>query len=89
MIFVLILGLALLGTLGCIATLVYALRKDREIAGVITNVEVLRKRYSEVSALALAEAAINSADAYVRTERVSQRSPERRQTYRPALVPTG
>jgi hypothetical protein len=90
--FVTLLSLALLATLGCIGTLIYVVRKERQASGAITDVALLTKMYFDATSLALAESAVNSSDAYAhssRTDRVTEISPARRQTYQAALASLG
>ena len=87
--FLTVLSLALLGTLGCIGTLVYVLRKERAAAAVITDAAELRKIYIQVTSKAVAERAVNSWDAYAhpfRPEAAIVRSSTRRQTYQRAAA---
>ena len=84
-----ILSLALLGTLGCVSTLVYVIQKERKTTGVIIDVEELKKMYLQVSTRAIEEAAMNSLEAYVqqsRTEANTERSSPRRQSYPQAVA---
>jgi len=66
-----ILSLALLGTLGCIATLVYVNIKERETNQVVvTDIpDELTRTYFQASWRALAEDAINSSETYVHLSR--------------------
>jgi len=66
-----ILSLALLGTLGCIGTLVYVNNREHEVNQVVvTHVpEELTRTYFQASWRALAEDAINSSDTYLRLSR--------------------
>ena len=87
-----ILFLALLGTLGCIGTLVYVNNKEREVNQVVvTDVpEELTRTYFQKSWRALAEDAINSSETYVhlsRPNRIAGSTPS--QPYRRALASGG
>ncbi len=88
-VFLAILSLALLATLGCVGTLVYVVRKDRAATRVITDATQLRKIYIHVTSKALAERAVNSSDAYAhpfRPEAAIETTPTRRQTYQRAVA---
>ena len=86
-----ILSLALLGTLGCIGTLVYVNRREREVNQVVTDIpEELTRTYFQKSWRALAEDAINSSETYVRLsrpDRIAASTPS--QPYRRALASVG
>jgi hypothetical protein len=87
-----ILSLALVGTLGCIATLVYVNRKEHKASQVVfTDLpEELTRTYFQASWRALAEDAINSAETYVqlsRPDRIAASTPS--QPYRRALASVG
>lgn len=87
-----ILILALLGTLGCIGTLVYVNIKEHEVNQVVvTDVpEELTRTYFQASWRALAEDAINSSETYVRLsrpDRIAASTPS--QPYRRALASVG
>jgi len=84
-----ILSLALLGTLGCIGTLVYVNIREHEVNQVVlTDVpEELTRTYWQASWRALAEDAINSSETYVhlsRPDRIAASTPS--QPYRRALA---
>jgi hypothetical protein len=84
-----ILSLALLGTLGCIGTLVYVNSKEREANRVVVTdlQEELTRTYWQASWRALAEDAINSSETYVhlsRSNRIAASTPS--QPYRRASV---
>jgi hypothetical protein len=84
-----ILSLALLGTLGCIGTLVYVNSKEREANRVVVTdlQEELTRTYWQASWRALAEDAINSSETYVhlsRPNRIAASTPS--QPYRRASV---
>lgn len=83
-----ILSLALLGTLGCIATLVYVNSKEHKASQVVTDLpEELTRTYFQASWRALAEDAINSSETYVqlsRPDRIAASMPS--QPYRRALA---
>jgi hypothetical protein len=65
-----ILCLALLGTLGCIGTLVYVNTKEHKANQVVTDFpEELTRSYFQASWRALAEDAINSSETYVQLSR--------------------
>jgi hypothetical protein len=66
-----VLSLALLGTLGCIATLVYVNRKEHKANQVVVTdlPEELTRTYFQASWRALAEDAINSSETYVQLSR--------------------
>lgn len=87
-----ILSLALLGTLGCIGTLVYVNSREREVNQVVvTDVpEELTRTYFQASWRALAEDAINSSETYLhlsRPNRIAASTPS--QPYRRALPSVG
>ena len=88
-----ILSLALIGTLGCIGTLVYVNAKEHEAKQVaVTDIpDELTRTYWDASWRALAEDAINSSETYVqlsRTERgIGASTPS--QPYRRALASVG
>ena len=87
-----ILSLALLGTLGCIGTLVYVNTKEREANQVVVTdlQEELTRTYWGASWRALAEDAINSSETYVhlsRPNRIAASTPS--QSYRRALASVG
>jgi hypothetical protein len=87
-----ILSLALVGTLGCIATLVYVNRKEHKASQVVfTDLpEELTRTYFQASWRALAEDAINSSETYVqlsRPDRIAASTPS--QPYRRALASVG
>ena len=86
-----ILALALFGTLGCIGTLVYVNRREREVNQVVTDIpEELTRTYFQKSWRALAEDAINSSETYVRLsrpDRIAASTPS--QPYRRALASVG
>ena len=87
-----ILSLALLGTLGCIGTLVYVNSREREVNQVVvTDVpEELTRTYFQASWRALAEDAINSSETYLhlsRPDRIAASTPS--QPYRRALPSVG
>jgi hypothetical protein len=85
--FVTILSLALLGTLGCFGTLVYVNMKEREANRAVTNVHELTKVYLTTFARALEENAVNSSDTYVQShgpERIAELTPAQR--YRPVVA---
>jgi hypothetical protein len=90
MIFLLsILSLALLGTLGCIGTLVYVNIKEHEANQVVVRdvQEELTRTYWEASWRALAEDAINSSETYAHLScpnRIAASTPS--QPYRRALA---
>jgi len=83
-----ILSLALLGTLGCIGTLVYVNIKEHKANQVVTDFpEELTRTYWQASWRALAEDAINSSETYVqlsRPDRIAASTPS--QPYRRALA---
>jgi hypothetical protein len=84
-----ILFLALLGTLGCIGTLVYVNNKEHEAYRVVVTdlSEELTRTYWQASWRALAEDAINSSETYVhlsRPNRIAASTPS--QPYRRASV---
>ena len=83
-----ILSLALLGTLGCIGTLVYVNTKEHKANQVVVTdfPEELTRTYFQASWRALAEDAINSSETYVhlsRTDRIVTSTPS--QPYHRAL----
>jgi hypothetical protein len=84
-----ILSLALLGTLGCIGTLVYVNTKEHKANQVVTNFpEELTRTYFQASWRALAEDAINSSEIYVqlsRPDRIVASAPS--QPYRRVWLP--
>ena len=87
-----ILFLALLGTLGCIGTLVYVNSREREVNQVVvTDVpEELTRTYFQASWRALAEDAINSSETYLhlsRPDSIAVSTPS--QPYRRALPSVG
>jgi hypothetical protein len=86
-----ILSLALLGTLGCIGTLVYVNTKEHKANQVVTDFpEELTRTYFQASWRALAEDAINSSETYVqlsRPDRIVASTPP--QPYRRALASVG
>ena len=87
-----ILSLALLGTLGCIGTLVYVNNKEREANRVVVAdvPEELTRTYFQASWRALAEDVINSSETYVhlsRPDRIAASTPS--QPYRRALASVG
>ena len=87
-----ILSLALLGTLGCIGTLVYVNIKEHEANQVVvTDIpDELTRTYWQASRRALAEDAINSSETYVqlsRPDRIAASTPS--QPYRRALASAG
>ncbi|HEY7002254.1 MAG TPA: hypothetical protein VH330_10985 [Candidatus Udaeobacter sp.] len=87
-----ILALALLGTLGCIGSLVYVNSKEHEVNQVmVTDIpEELTRTYFQKSWRALAEDAINSSETYVRLSRpdgITASTPS--QSYRRALASVG
>ena len=87
-----ILSLALLGTLGCIGTLVHVnLRERKANQVVVTDIqEELTRTYWDASWRALAEDAINSSESYVhlsRPDRIAASTPS--QPYRRALASVG
>jgi hypothetical protein len=86
-----ILSLALLGTLGCIATLVYVTSKEHKASRVVTNFPAeLTRTYFQASWRALAEDAINSSETYLRLsrpDRIAVAKPS--QSYHRALVGAG
>jgi len=86
-----ILSLALLGTLGCIGTLVYVNRKEHKANQVVTDFpEELTRTYFQASWRALAEDAINSSETYVhlsRPDRIAASTSS--QPYRRALASVG
>ena len=87
-----ILSLALLGTLGCIGTLVYVNIKEREANRVVVTEiqEELTRTYWDASWRALAEDAVNSSETYVhlsRPDRIAASTPA--QPYRRALAALG
>jgi len=87
-----ILSLALLGTLGCIGTLIYVNTKEREANQlVVTDIqEELTRTYWEASWRALAQDAINSSETYVQLShpnRIAASTPS--QPYRRALASVG
>jgi hypothetical protein len=87
-----ILSLALLGTLGCIGTLVYVNNKDHEANQVVvTDIqEELTRTYWDASWRALAEDAINSSETYVHLSRPDRIAPSTAsQPYRRALSSVG
>jgi hypothetical protein len=86
-----ILSLALLGTLGCIGTLIYVNNKEHKANQVVTDFpEELTRTYFQASWRALAEDAINSSETYVRLsrpDRIAASTPS--QPYRRALASVG
>ena len=87
-----ILFLALLGTLGCIGTLVYVSSKERGVNQVVvTDIpDELTTTYWQASWRALAEDAINSSETYLRLSRpnrIAASMPS--QPYRRALASVG
>jgi hypothetical protein len=87
-----ILSLALLGTLGCIGTLVYVNNKEREANRVVVADlhEELTRTYFDASWRALAEDAINSSETYLqlsRPDKIAAAMPS--QPYRRALASLG
>jgi hypothetical protein len=87
-----ILSLALLGTLGCIGTLVYVTNKEHEANRVVvTDIqEELTRTYWDASWRALAEDAINSSETYLhlsRPDRIAASTAS--QPYRRALSSVG
>lgn len=87
-----ILSLALLGTLGCIGTLVYVNSKEHKANQVVvTDIpEELTRTYFQASWRALAEDAINSSESYVhlsRPDTIAASTPS--QPYRRALTSVG
>jgi len=87
-----ILSLALLGTLGCIGTLVYVNIKEREANQVaVTDIhEELTRTYWDASWRALAEDATNSSETYVHLSRpVRIVASTASQPYRRALTAAG
>jgi hypothetical protein len=87
-----ILSLALLGTLGCIGTLVYVNGKEHKANRVVVTdlPEELTRTYWQASWRALAEDAINSSETYVhlcRPNRIAASTPS--QSYRRALASVG
>lgn len=87
-----ILILALLGTLGCIGTLVYVNSREHEVNQVVVAdvPEELTRTYFQASWRALAEDAINSSETYVhlsRPDRIPASTPP--QPYRRALASVG
>ena len=87
-----ILSLALLGTLGCIGTLVYVSIKEREANQImVTDIpDELTRTYFQASWRALAEDAINSSETYVCLtcpNRIAASMPS--QSYRRALASGG
>jgi hypothetical protein len=87
-----ILSLALLGTLGCIGTLVYVNNKEREANRVVVTdlQEELTRTYFDASWRALAEDAINSSETYLqlsRPDKLVAAMPS--QPYRRALTSVG
>lgn len=87
-----ILFLALLGTLGCIGTLVYVNSREREVNQVVvTDVpEELTRTYFQASWRALTEDAINSSETYLhlsRPDSIAASTPS--QPYRRALPSVG
>jgi hypothetical protein len=84
-----ILSLALLGTLGCIGTLVYVNIKEHETKHVVvTDIpDELTRTYWDASWRALAEDAINTSETYVRLIRPAQLAASTSpQSYRRALA---
>lgn len=87
--FLAILIAAMLGTLGCIATLVYVIRRERTPAApVVTDAAWLSKMLIEVTARAVSERAVNSLAAFSHSSRPDAlaRIDSTRQEYRPALA---
>ena len=86
-----LLSLALLGTLGCIATLVYVNSKEHKASRVVRDFPAeLTRTYFQASWRALAEDAINSSETYVqlsRPDRIAASTPS--QPYRRALASVG
>ena len=87
-----ILSLALLGTLGCIGTLIYVNIKEHEVNQVVVRdvPEELTTTYFQASWRALAEDTINSSETYVRLsrpDRIAASTPS--QPYRRALASVG
>jgi hypothetical protein len=87
-----ILSLALLGTLGCIGTLIYVNNKEHKANQVVvTDVpEELTRTYFQASWRALAEDAINSSETYVHLScphKIAASTPS--QPYRRALASVG
>jgi len=87
-----ILSLALLGTLGCIGTLIYVNIKEHGASqAVVTDIpDELTRTYFQASWRALAEDAINSSETYVHLScpyRLAASMPS--QSYRRALAAVG
>jgi hypothetical protein len=86
-----ILCLALLGTLGCIGTLIYVNTKEHKANQVVTDFpEELTRTYFQASWRALAEDVINSSETYVnlsRPHKIAASTPS--QPYRRALASIG
>jgi len=87
-----ILSLALLGTMGCIGTLIYVNRKEQKANQIVVTdlPEGLTRTYFQASWRALAEDAINSSESYVRLsrpDRIAASTPS--QPYRRALASVG
>jgi len=87
-----ILSLALLGTLGCIGTLIYVNIKEREANRVVATEiqEELTRTYWDASWRALAEDAVNSSETYLHLSCPDTIAPSMpSQPYRRALASVG